>query len=79
MRKFVIVAFILVAMGAVLWASIAVNADLKATAVVYAWDEAAFKFQNSNVVINLDGGWTPFWHELNFDQDVWTESLSSSP
>ena len=51
---------------------IAVQADLKATAVVYAWDIVASKFQNSNVIIAWDGTWTPFLHELNFDTDEWT-------
>ena len=51
---------------------VAVQADLKATAVVYAWDIVADKFQNSNVIIPWDGSWVPFLHELNFDTDLWT-------
>lgn len=50
---------------------VAVQADLKATAVVYAWDMVANKFQNSNVIIPWDGTWIPFLHELNFDTDLW--------
>ena len=50
---------------------VAVQADLKATAVVYAWDIVASKFQNSNVIIPWDGSWVPFLHELNFDDDEW--------
>ena len=50
---------------------IAVQADLKATAVVYAWDIVANKFQNSNIIIAWDGSWVPFLHELNFDTDNW--------
>jgi len=50
---------------------VAVQADLKATAVVYAWDIVANKFQNSNVIIPWDGTWIPFLHELNFDTDMW--------
>ena len=50
---------------------VAVQADLKATAVVYAWDIVASKFQNSNVIIAWDGTWVPFLHELNFDDDLW--------
>ena len=45
-------------------------AQLKATAVVYAWDEAVSKFQNSNVVTAPDGTWVSFLHKLNFDDDV---------
>lgn len=44
------------------------QAGLKATAVVYAWDQVAAKFQNSNVIINFDGSWVSFLHELNFDK-----------
>jgi hypothetical protein len=51
---------------------VAVQADLKATAVVYAWDIVANKFQNSNVIIPWDGTWIPFLHELNFDTDLWS-------
>jgi hypothetical protein len=51
---------------------VAVQADLKATAVVYAWDIVASKFQNSNVIIPWDGTWIPFLHELNFDDDLWS-------
>ena len=50
---------------------VAVQADLKATAVVYAWDMVAQKFQNSNVIIPWDGTWIPFLHEMNFDDDLW--------
>jgi len=50
---------------------VAVQADLKATAVVYAWDYVANKFQNSLVIIPWDGTWIPFLHELNFDTDLW--------
>jgi hypothetical protein len=49
----------------------AAQAGLKATAVVYAWDEVANRFQNSNVIINFDGSWVSFLHELNFDNDVY--------
>ena len=52
---------------------VAVQADLKATAVVYAWDIIASKFQNSNVIIPWDGSWVPFLHELNFDDDQWLD------
>ena len=52
---------------------VAVQADLKATAVVYAWDIVVAKFQNSNVIIPWDGTWVPFLHELNFDDDLWED------
>jgi hypothetical protein len=47
------------------------QAGLKATAVVYAWDQVAGKFQNSNVIIKFDGSWVSFLHELNFDKNVY--------
>ncbi|MGD1992614.1 MAG: hypothetical protein PVI59_05410, partial [Anaerolineae bacterium] len=46
-------------------------AGLKATAVVYAWDQVAGRFQNSNVIINFDGSWVSFLHELNFDNNIY--------
>jgi hypothetical protein len=52
---------------------VAVRADLKATAVVYAWDIVANKFQNSNVIIPWDGSWVPFLHQINFDTDMWAD------
>lgn len=64
----VIVALVLVGLLVI---PVAVQADLKATAVVYAWDIIASKFQNSNVIIAWDGTWVPFLHELNFDTDQW--------
>ena len=63
---------ILVVIG-LLVVPVAVQADLKATAVVYAWDMVAARFQNSNVIIPWDGTWIPFLHELNFDTDLWPE------
>jgi hypothetical protein len=51
----------------------AVQADLKATAVVYAWDIVAGRFQNSNVIIPWDGSWVPFLHQINFDSDRWAD------
>lgn len=45
------------------------QAQLKTTAVVYAWDFVAEKFENGNVVIPFDGTWVPFLHELKFDDD----------
>jgi hypothetical protein len=57
---------------------VAVQADLKATAVVYAWDFVANKFQNSNVIIPWDGTWIPFLHELNFDKDLWVVDYGCS-
>ena len=66
----VVVALVVVAMLVV---PVTVQADLKATAVVYAWDMVATRFQNSNVIIPWDGTWIPFLHEINFDTDRWTE------
>jgi hypothetical protein len=66
----VFVALILVGLLVV---PIAVQADLKATAVVYAWDMVANKFQNSNVIIPWDGTWIPFLHQINFDTDMWAD------
>ena len=64
-------AIIALVMVGLLVIPVAVQADLKATAVVYAWDIVAEKFQNSNVIIPWDGSWVPFLHELNFDTDMW--------
>ena len=47
---------------------VAIQADLKATAVVYSWDFVAIKFQNSNVIIPWDGAWLPFLPESVWDQ-----------
>lgn len=58
---------------------VAVQADLKATAVVYAWDIVTEKFQNSNVIIPWDGTWIPFLHELNFDTDQWATPQGCDP
>ena len=66
----VIVALVMVGLLVI---PVAVQADLKATAVVYAWDMVANKFQNSNVIIPWDGTWIPFLHELNFDDDPWPD------
>jgi len=71
----VILALVLVGL---LVAPIAVQADLKATAVVYAWDTAQEIFQNSNVVVPWDGTWVPFLHELNFDTDLWPTAAGST-
>jgi hypothetical protein len=69
---------LLVALGLLLLLAVAVaHADLKATAVVYAWDIKALKYQNSNVIIDFDGSWVPFVHELNFDNDVVTQTCPS--
>ena len=48
------------------------KADLKATKAVYAWDRTALRYQNSNVIIYWDGGWVPFLHQLDFDNDLYT-------
>ncbi|MBN1180015.1 MAG: hypothetical protein JXD18_12445 [Anaerolineae bacterium] len=47
------------------------RAELKATSVVYAWDQVADKFQNSNIVVAFDGSWVSFLHQLNFDRYVY--------
>ena len=55
---------------------VAVQADLKITAVVYAWDLVAASFQNGNIITTWDGTWVPFLHELNFDKDPFVDPLS---
>ena len=57
---------LVIILGVLLTAGVA-YAQLKTTAVVYAWDITARKYQNSNVIINFDGTWVPFWHEFLFD------------
>jgi hypothetical protein len=54
-----------------LLASGVVNADLKATAEVDAWDIGASPpiFAHSQVYFPADGTWMPFLHQLNFDTD----------
>ena len=75
MRKKIVVRGILaLILIGLLLAPISVQADLKATNVVYAWDYVALKYQNSNVIIPFDGGWVPFWHELDFDNDPWADA-----
>ena len=66
----VIVALVMVGLLVI---PVAVQADLKATAVVYAWDIIAAKFQNSNVIIPWDGTWIPFLHQVNIDTDMWAD------
>jgi hypothetical protein len=63
----ILIGLSLLLLTGLLWAANVAQAQLKATAVVYAWDQAANKFQNSNVVVAFDGGWVSFLHELNFD------------
>jgi hypothetical protein len=62
----------LVAMGLILTTGVT-YANLKATNVVRSWDEAVLKYQNSNVVVNFDGHWHPFLHELAFDTDPYKD------
>ena len=46
------------------------SAELKATAVFYAWDAAKNEYLNSQVTLYWDGSWVPFLHELGFDREV---------
>ena len=48
----------------------AASAQLKATSVFYAWDEAKSEYLNSQVTLYWDGGWVPFLHELGFDREA---------
>jgi len=57
---------LVIILGLLLTAGVA-YAQLKTTAVVYAWDIAALKYQNSNVIINFNGSYVPFWHQFLFD------------
>lgn len=69
-RTFKRAVFILLLLGISTIASVA-RADLKATNVAYAWERPSSQFQNSNVSIIWDGGWVPFLHELDFDNDLY--------
>jgi hypothetical protein len=72
MGKFVrLVGSALVLIGLLFAVTGVTHAGLKATAVVYAWDQVAGKFQNSNVIIDFDGSWVSFLHELNFDKNIY--------
>lgn len=62
--------FILVLFCLMAFAGVA-RADLKATNVAYAWERPSSQFQNSNVTVIWDGGWVPFIHELDFDNDLY--------
>lgn len=65
MRKVLLsVSGILMLLAALLLAVPTINAQLAVTEVVYSWDYAASKYQNSNVVIYADGGWSPFLHQF---------------
>lgn len=68
MQKMGRVIQLLVLVGLLL-APVAVHAELKANSAVYAWDVAAQKYQNSNVIVYWDGTWVPFVHELGWDRD----------
>ena len=48
----------------------AASAQLKASAVFYAWDATKNEYLNSEVKIYWDGGWVPFLHELGFDREA---------
>lgn len=65
-------------LAALLAAPTAALADLKQTAVVYAWAEENLKYQNSNIAVPFDGGWEPFLAEIGFDADPFDVSLYSS-
>jgi hypothetical protein len=64
---------LLIAVGMILTVGV-VYADLKATHVVYAWDEVAEKYQNSNVIVTFNGVWVPFLHQFDYDNDVYPPS-----
>lgn len=76
MPKIVRIGVVLLALIGLLCRANAVQAALKATSVVYAWDINTSKFENGNVVINYDGGWVPFVHELNFDNEDYTYTMA---
>jgi hypothetical protein len=59
---------LLIAVGMMLTVGV-VYADLKATKVVYAWDIVPEKYSNSNVALPFNV-WIPFWHQLEFDEDL---------
>ena len=54
-------------------------ADLKATEVVYSWDYAVSRYQNSMVVVPWDGGWSSFVHNIGFDTDVFISGTVGQP
>lgn len=69
---------VVLTLAVLLAASTAAQADLKQTAVVYAWAEENLKYQNSNIAVPFDGGWEPFLAQIGFDADPFDVSLYSS-
>jgi hypothetical protein len=72
MRKPIAAIVIVLALIGLISSAGVVRAELTATGVVWAWDIAQNKYQNSNVIINwYDGSWVPFWHAMTFDAFPW--------
>lgn len=70
----------LILIGLLLFATDSAYAGYKSTETVYAWDEVAGKYQNSNVVVTFNGGWVPFFHEMNtFDADEYPTDYTLDP
>ena len=70
MSKKTIIIPLLVAIGLLLAVGV-VRADLKTQYVAYAWDVAADKYQNSNVIYPFDGTWESFFHRFDTDTDLY--------
>ena len=54
-----------------------VQAQLKATAVVYAWDQENLQYKNSNVAIAFNGEWVQFMHELGYDKTDYLDACGT--
>lgn len=63
-QMFLSVGGILMLLAAFLLAVPTLDAQLAVTNVVYSWDYSQSKYQNSNVIIYADGGWSPFLHQF---------------
>jgi hypothetical protein len=80
MRKKLIQSYVFTSLVLVLLISAGIaSAELKSTAVVYAWDEYGLQYRNSNVPIPWDGTWVPFLHQLEFDDTAYTPDFDPDP
>ncbi len=73
---------LIVLAGLLCWTVGVASAQEKDSGVFYAWDSKQFKYQNSNVLVNVnatpDGVWVPFLHHLDFNTDLYAPSSCSA-
>lgn len=76
--------FALIVIGLLCWTFGVASAQEKTTAVFYAWDSVANKYQNSTILANVNatptGVWVPLLHHVDFDTDLYSPmSCSGQP